>query len=322
MSSSRTVMIADCDHPSVDIERETLRLICREVPWQSCKTEDDVIRVCSTAEGLLVQYSPMTARVLRELKRCRGIVRYGVGVDTIDLEAASDLGIVVSNVPDYGTEEVSDHALALLLSLVRKIYRADDLVKRGIWDFTRMKPVPRLGELVLGIVGFGRIGGALARKAEALGMRIVACDPYMPPTAIPGYVSILSLDELLTQADVVSIHCPLSAETRNLLSAERVASMKPGAYLVNTARGGIVDEDALAEALGRGRLSGVALDVLAAEPIRPDHPLLAHPDFLCTPHMAWHSSQAERDLKRKAAEEIARIVTGQAPRYQVNRRAS
>lgn len=322
MSSSHTVMIADCDHSSVDIERETLRLICREVPWQSCRTEDDVIRVCSAADGLLVQYSPMTARVLRELKRCRGIVRYGVGVDTIDLEAAADLGIVVSNVPDYGTEEVSDHALALILNLVRRIYRADGLVKRGIWDFTRMKPIPRLGDLTLGIVGFGRIGSSLARKAEPLGMRIVACDPYMPPAAIPGYVAILSLDELLAKSDVVSVHCPLNAETRNLLSEERVARMKSGAYLVNTARGGIVNEDALAEALGRGRLSGVALDVLALEPIRPDHPLLAHPDFLCTPHMAWHSSQAERDLKRKAAEEIARIVTGQPPRYQVNRRAS
>lgn len=322
MGTSRTVMIADCDHASVDIERETLKLICREVPWQSCRTEEDVIRVCSSAEGLLVQYSPLTARVLRELKRCRGIVRYGVGVDTIDLEAASDLGIVVSNVPDYGTEEVSDHALALILNLVRKVYRADSLVKSGIWDYTRMKPVPRLGDLTLGVVGFGRIGASLARKAASLGMRIVACDPYMPPAAIPGYVSILKLDELLSRADVVSIHCPLNPETRNLLSAERVASMKPGAYLVNTARGGIVDEDALAEALERGHLSGVALDVLAAEPIRPDHPLLAHPDFLCTPHMAWHSSSAERDLKRKAAEEIARIVTGQAPKYQVNRRAS
>lgn len=322
MGSSRTVMIADCDHASVDIERETLKLICREVPWQSCRTEEDVIRICSTAEGLLVQYSPLTARVLRELKRCRGIVRYGVGVDTIDLKAASDLGIVVSNVPDYGTEEVSDHALALILNLARKIYRADGLVKSGVWDFARMKPVPRLGELTLGIVGFGRIGSSLARKADSLGMRIVACDPYMPPAAIPGYVSILKLDELLARADVVSVHCPLNAETRNLLSAERIARMKPGAYLVNTARGGIVDEDALAEALRGGRLAGVALDVLAVEPIRPDHPLLGHPDFLCTPHMAWHSSSAERDLKRKAAEEIARIVTGQTPKYQVNRRAS
>ena len=322
MGSIRSVMIADCDHASVDIERETLRLICREVPWQNCRTEEDVITVCSTAEGLLVQYSPMTERVLRELKLCRGIVRYGVGVDTIDLDAAADLGIVVSNVPDYGTEEVSDHALAFILNLVRRVYRADSLVKRGVWDYTLMKPVPRLGELTLGIVGFGRIGGSLARKAVPLGMRIIACDPYMPPAAIPGYVSIMTLDELLARADVVSIHCPLNPETRNLLSAGRVASMKPGAYLVNTARGGIVDEDALAESLEGGRLAGVALDVLAAEPIRPDHPLLRHPDFLCTPHMAWHSASAERDLKRKAAEEIARIVTGQVPRYQVNRRAS
>ena len=321
MSSGRSVMIADCDHASVDIERETLKTICREVPWQSCRTEEDVIRVCGAAEGLLVQYSPLTARVLRELKRCRGIVRYGVGVDTIDLRAATELGIVVSNVPDYGTEEVSDHALALMLNLTRKIYRADGLVKRGVWDFTLMKPVPRLGDLTLGIVGFGRIGSSLARKAEVLGMRIIACDPYMPPSAIPGYVTILGLEELITTADVVSIHCPLNAETKNLLSAERIVRMKPGAYLVNTARGGIVDEDALARALNEGLLAGVALDVLAVEPIRPDHPLLRQPDFLCTPHMAWHSSQAERDLKRKAAEEIARIVTGQPPKYQVNPRA-
>jgi D-3-phosphoglycerate dehydrogenase / 2-oxoglutarate reductase len=320
MASRFTAMITDCDHESVELERSILEAACGHVPLHTCKTEDDVIRDCAESDGIIVQYAPITAKVLRSLGSCKGIVRYGVGVDIIDTKAAADLGIIVSNVPDYGTDEVSDHALALLLNLSRKVYRADRLVRQGAWDFRQMRPVGRLRNQTLGIVGLGRIGMSLARKVQPLGMSIVAWDPYIPRELVPAYIRMENLDLLLTESDAVSIHCPLNDETRSMIDARRIGLMKPNAVLVNTSRGGIVDEMALARALNEGRLSGVAMDVLANEPIQPDHPLLSHPDFICTPHMAWHSTEAEYDLKRKAAEELLRIVTGEAPLYQVNKK--
>jgi D-3-phosphoglycerate dehydrogenase / 2-oxoglutarate reductase len=307
MAATLRAMISDCDHESVDIERTILEPVFGPVPLHACRTESDLVRHCTGADGLLVQYAPVTASVLKELNSCRGIVRYGVGVDNIDLAAAAEAGVVVSNVPDYGTDEVSDHALALLLNLSRKVYRADRLVKAGIWDFRQMRPVGRMRGQTLGIVGLGRIGMSLARKAQPLGMEIVAWDPYIPQALVPA------------QSDAISVHCPLNGETRNMLDGRRIAMMKPGSVLVNTSRGGIVDETALAKALYSGALSGAALDVFSEEPVKADHPLLAHPDFICTPHMAWHSAEAERELKRKAAEELLRILSGRNPFYQMNK---
>ena len=318
MASTSRAMISDCDHESVDIERAILEPAFGPVSLHSCRTESDLVQHCNGADGLLVQYAPITASVLKELS-CRGIVRYGVGVDNIDLAAAAEAGVIVSNVPDYGTDEVSDHALALLLNLLRKVYRADALVKAGVWDFRRMRPIGRLRDQTLGIVGLGRIGMSLARKGQPLGMNMVAWDPYIPRELVPAGIRIEKLEAVLAESDAVSVHCPLNDETRNMLDERHIAMMKPGAVFVNTSRGGIVDETALAKALYGGALSGVALDVLAVEPMHATHPLLAHPDFICTPHMAWHSAEAERDLKRKAAEELLRILTGATPLYQMNK---
>ena len=318
MNNRHVIKIADCDHPSIDIEKAVLADVCDELPWYKCRTEDELIAQCADAEGLLLMYAPATRRVLEKLTRCKIIVRYGVGVDSIDLKAAADLGIVVSNVPDYGTHEVADHALAMMLCLTRKIAFANSLVKRGEWDFHQMEPIRRHQVQTMGIVGIGRIGSAMAHRTHALGMKIIAHDPVVQPHQVPDYVTLVSLEELMASADVISVHCPLQESTRNLLDEKMLRLMKPSAFLVNTARGSIVDEVALEKLFAENRIAGAAMDVLAREPGAMNHPLFQHENFLCTPHMAWHSEESAKELKRKAAEEVLRGVRGEKPSYQVN----
>ena len=320
MNSDHVVLVADCDHPDIEIEKQVLADVCANLPWLNCRTEDEVIEQCTEADGLIIMYAPLTRRVMQHLKRCKIIARYGVGVDTIDLKAAAEFGIVASNVPDYGTQEVSDHALAMMLCLTRKIASTNSLVKRGQWDFRLSQPIFRHQVQTIGIVGIGRIGSAMAHKAHALGMRVLAFDPCLKNRdRVPEYVTLVSLEELLRESDVVSVHCPLTEETRDLIDEAEFRLMKPTAYLVNTARGNIVNEIALEKALAEKRLAGAALDVLSVEPGRADHPLFKYDNFLCTPHMAWHSTESAQELKRKAAEEVRRVLRGEAPLYQVNK---
>jgi D-3-phosphoglycerate dehydrogenase len=227
--------------------------------------------------------------------------------------------VQVCNVPDYGMNEVSDHALGLMLALVRKLPFMTDLTRNGVWDYRRSIPVRRLGVLTVGVLGVGRIGALFARKAAALGCRVVAFDPRRPDLAkrYPD-IAFLSFEDLLATSDVVSLHCPLSPETRNLIDAAALARMKPDAVLINTARGGIVDEAALADALKRGALGGAALDTVAAEPLPATSPLRGAPNFLATPHMAWYSEESAEELNRKVAEEAIRFAKGEAVRYPVN----
>lgn len=317
--NTQAVIVADCDHPSIAIEQTVLKDICPNVPWLKCKTEDEIIAQCADADGLIIMYAPMTRRVMEQLPRCKIIARYGVGVDTIDLKAAAELGIIVSNVPDYGTHEVSDHALAMMLCMTRKVAFASSLVKNGQWDFRLMHPIHRHQVQTIGIIGIGRIGGAMAHKTHALGMKIIAHDPYIAADKIPDYVEMVSLEDLLHRSDVVSVHCPLNDSTRYLLDDTQLRRMKPSAYLINTARGSIIDEAALDKLLEEKKLAGAALDVLSAEPGTPAHPLFKHDNFLCSPHMAWHSEESAQELKRKAAEEVRRVLLGEAPLYQVNK---
>lgn len=319
MNTRRVVIVADCDHPSIEIEQAVLADISQEIPWLKCRSEDEIIAQCTEGEGILIMYAPMTRRVMQHLKRCKIIARYGVGVDTVDLQAAADLGIIVSNVPDYGTQEVSDHALAMMLCLTRKIAKASSLVKGGQWDYHLIQPLHRHQVQTIGIIGVGRIGVAMAHKTHALGMKVIAHDPYVSRDKVPDYITLVSLEELLQQSDVVSVHCPLSATTRYLLDEKMLRLMKPSAYLVNTARGSIVDEVALEKMLGEKKLAGAAMDVFSVEPAAPGHPLFKHENFLCTPHMAWYSEESAKELKRKAAEEVRRVLRGEAPLYQVNK---
>jgi D-3-phosphoglycerate dehydrogenase len=318
LASEHVVIVADCDHKTIEIERGVLADVCKNIPLLACRSEDEVIDQCAAAEGLIIMYAPITRRVISHLTKCKIIARYGVGVDTIDLKAAAEHGIIVSNVPDYGTNEVADHALAMMMALTRNILKANATVKSGVWDFRLMQPIHRLQEQTLGVIGIGRIGGAMARRAHGIGMKVIACDPYVAPERVPDYVTLVSLDELMQTSDVVSVHCPLTDETRMMLGDKVLRRMKPTAYLVNTARGSIVDEAVLDDMLAGKKLAGAAMDVLMKEP-PAGNPLFRHDNFIVSPHMAWHSDSSVVDLKRKAAEEVRRVVRGEAPLYQVNK---
>ncbi|MCC7372862.1 MAG: C-terminal binding protein [Chloroflexi bacterium] len=320
MSSPRfRAVITDADYPDVAQERAILEGIGAELVREHVKDEAGLIRALAGAEVILTQYAPLTARVLATLDRCKGIVRYGVGFDTVDVPAATKRGIYVCNVPDYGTDEVSDHAITLLLAIARKLIVAAEGVQRGVWSVEPLKPVGRLRGRALGIIGLGRIGSLTAAKAQGFGIRVIAHDPALPASAFAERnVTPVGLDELLQTADYVSIHAPLSAETRHLIGERALRLMKPSAFLINTARGGLVDADALATALRAGEIAGAALDVMETEPIARDSALLGLENCIITPHAAWYSDEAAAALQRLAGEEAARLLLGQAPRCPVN----
>ncbi|HWG85850.1 MAG TPA: C-terminal binding protein [Deinococcales bacterium] len=316
MTSRGLVFVTDWDYPSLDIERAVLARAGLELTPTQCRSEDDVLAACADAEGLLNQYAPLTRRVLEGLRHLKVVTRYGVGYDTVDVQAATELGIAVCNVPDYGVEEVSDHAIALILGLARGIARHDRAIRSGAWDFSLARPLRRTRGKTLGVLGYGRIGRATARKGAGLGWQVIACDPAQ--AAGPEPVELVGFEELLERADYLSIHLPLTQQTRGLIDAAALARLKPGAILVNTARGGIVDTEALTQALLGGRLAGAGLDVLDREPIAPGSPLLELENCILTPHAAWYSEDAFVELKTKAAEEVASVLTGRTPRYCLN----
>jgi D-3-phosphoglycerate dehydrogenase len=271
------------------------------------------IGLAGRAHGVIANLARIDAAAIGCLTQCQVIARLGVGINNIDTVAAQARGIVVTNVPDYCRAEVSDHALALMLSLLRKLPLAHADVQRGVWKQLSYRPIRRLSTLTLGLVGFGRLAQALAMKVQALGMKVIAHDPYIK--ASQSTFPVMSLDELLAQADVVSLHAPLMPDTRGLMNAKTLSGMKRGSVLVNTSRGELVDEAALAAALDSGHLAGAALDVFATEPLPMDSPLRARPNVLLTPHMAFYSEESLHDLQRTAAEEVARVLSGEAPRH-------
>ena len=311
-----SLYVTDCDHPSLDIERRIAHAAGFGLELRQCRTAADVASACREAAGLLVQYAPITRAVVGALSRCRVVVRYGVGTDTVDIDAATDHGVAVCNVPDYGVEEVSDHALALLLALGRRIATLDRAVHAGDWSLASSPDIRRLRGRVLGLVGLGRIGRAVASKGLALGFEVVAHDPYAGEP-VPG-VTPVGFDELLARSDFVSIHAPQVPATRHLFDDAAFRRMKPGAFLINTARGGLVDTAALVRALADGRLAGAGIDVLEQEPIAAGDPLLDQPNCLLTPHAGWFSRDAFVELKTKAAEEAVAVMRGATPRYCLN----
>ena len=268
------------------------------------------------ADAVIVNLVTLDAAALSRLPRCRVIARLGVGYNNVDIAAARARGIVVTNVPDYCREEVSDHALALMLALVRKLPLANADVHRGVWKQLGYRPIRRLNTLTLGLVGFGRLARALARKALALGLRVIAHDPYAAADAA-SEVQLLPLDALLAEADVISVHAPHVPGAPALIGRAELQRMKAGAILINTSRGELIDEAALVAALEAQHLAGAALDVLAVEPLAADSPLRGRPDVLLTPHMAFYSEESLVDLQRSAADEVARVLAGQAPHHRV-----
>lgn len=316
------IVVSDCDHDSMAIETEVFKKAGMSFELFQCKTEADAIAQLKGANIIINQYTPMTRKVIAALRpELKQIVRYGVGVNNIDLVAASDLGVQACNVPDYSMSEVSDQALAMALALARKVVQMNALTHAGAWDYQKSIPVFRIAGSTIGVIGLGRIGRMFAKKAAALDAKIVGFDAYYKPNAADGseYITSVSLDELLKTSDIISINCPLTDETRHMIDDAAFAKMKPTAYIVNASRGGIIDEAALARALEAKTIAGAALDVAEVEPLPADSPLRKLDTCLLTPHMAWYSEQAGLELKRKVAEEACRFAKGEAVKYPVNK---
>ncbi len=313
-------VIADCNFPSTEIEQRVFDSAGIELLLGQCRTEDEVIDLCAEADGMIIQYAPMTRRVIESLQRCRVISRYGVGVDTIDVAAATERGIWVANVPNFSTVEVAEHTLAMLLALARRLFPLDDHVHRGGWStIDVMDSAVPLVDQTLGLIGFGAIARAVAFRARALGLRVLTYSPRTPAEVTLEYgVEPASLGDVFSRSDYVSLHCPLTAETHHIVDAPALRQMKPGAYLINTARGQLIDQPALVEALQHGRLAGAALDVLEHEPIPPGDPLLAMRNVILTPHSAFYSIRSLEDLQTRAAENVVDVLRGEAPHSAVN----
>lgn len=314
MADRRTVVVLDHPFASLDPERAVLTPIGAEVVDIQAATEDDALDACRDAAAVLVRRFPVTRRVIAEMRRCRVICNYGTGYDNVDVAAAQERGIAVANTSGYADDEVAEHALALLLALARRLVPQVKALSAAAqtsgaveWSHEPYAPIRRLRGQTLGIVGFGRIGQTLARKAAALGLRLVAADPVTAPdTAAALGVTLLPLDELLAQSDFISLHTPLLPETHHLIGAAQLARMKPTAYLLNCARGGVVDQAALLAALRAGTLAGTGLDTLEREPPAPEvlGALLALPNVIVTPHVAWYSEESVADRQRRAAETV------------------
>jgi D-3-phosphoglycerate dehydrogenase / 2-oxoglutarate reductase len=311
------VVITDCDHDTIDPERAVLDGHGVELRRLQCRTPREVADQAGDADVLINQYVPITAEVLDALPRCRLVVRYGVGVDNVDVAAAAERGVWVANVPDYGRDEVADHTLALALAVLRGVVVLDRSVRDGTWDLEAARPLRRLATLSYGVVGCGAIGAAVAGRAAGLGMRVLGYD--LPQVRSGPPIERVPLEELLATADVVSLHAALTDQTHHLIGAAALARMRPTAFLVNTARGGLVDAAALLAALDDGKLAGAALDVLEGEP--PDElgwRLARHPRVVATPHAAWYSEESFHTLKTEVAREALRVLEGEAPRSPVN----
>ncbi|ARP43008.1 MULTISPECIES: C-terminal binding protein [Geobacillus] len=315
------VVVTDYEFQTLKPEQEVLSPLNVDFVVAQCYTEEEVIAVCKDADAIINQYAPISAKVIDQLEKCKVISRYGVGVNTVDVDAATEKGIIVANVTDYSVDEVSDHALALLLSLARKIVKLNDEVKSGVWNFNVGKPIYRLRGRTLGLVGFGRIPQALAKKAQSLGLYVIAYDPYIPAKVARQFnVHLVELNDLFRQSDYISVHAPLTKETKGMISDEQFHLAKKELIIVNTARGPVIDESSLIRALQDGKISGAGLDVTEYEPIHPDNPLLQMENVVITPHIAWYSEESEMELKRKTAQNVADVLSGCYPRYLVNPR--
>jgi len=319
MGSKYKVVITDHRFPNVDIQREVLSQIGAELVVGQAQTEEEIIAIAKDAHGILNARSKITEKVINALTSCKIMVRYGVGVDTIDIAAATRKGIMVSNVLDYCVDEVSDHALALIMALTRKVVFSARRVRAGEWSVANLKPLKRLSGQTLGVVGFGRIGRELARKASPIGFNILVYDPYVDEKSVaqPGF-KLASFEELIKGSDVISLHSPLTAETKGMIGKQQIEMMKPNAYIVNVSRGSLIDEGALIDALNAGRIAGAGLDVMIDEPAKPDNPLLKMEQVIVTSHTAFYSDEAIQELQKKAAEKVAATLSGKIPDPLVN----
>ncbi|MCA6214132.1 MULTISPECIES: C-terminal binding protein [Thermococcus] len=315
------VVVTDYEYESLENEKRELEKVGAELVAVQLRyaQPEEIIKVCKDADGLIVQYAKITREVIEGLEKCKVIARYGIGVDNVDVKAATEKGIFVVNVPDYCIEEVSDHTIALLLASIRKINLYDKSVKSGTWDYKIGRPMYRIKGKTLGLIGFGKLARRVAEKMKPFRVEIIAYDPYVSPKVAEKYgIKLVDFDELLKNSDFISIHVPLTEETYHLLSDREFELMKDGVIIVNTARGPIIDEKALVKALESGKIAYAGLDVTEVEPIPSDSPLLKFDNVIITPHVAWYSEESQAELQTKAARGVAEVLSGKIPTYLVN----
>lgn len=317
--STPIVAVADAPFPSLDPAKNALAPINAELKLASEPTVDAILDVARDADGLMVTYGKIPAELIEQLEKCKVIARFGIGVDNIDIAAATKKGIMVTYVPDYCIDEVSDHAMAMLLSLIRKVPFSNQLVQSGRWEMPAVVPIGRIRGKTLGLVGFGNIPQLVAVKAHAFGMNVIASDPFID-SGIPKSkgVELVEFDDLLARSDYVSIHAPLTPATENLFSTDTFTKMKSTAVLVNTARGPLVDGDALCAALDAGQISAAALDVAPVEPLPADSALLNRDNLILSPHTGFYSTDALAELQTKAAKDVVAVLSGKQAVYPIN----
>ena len=313
------IAVTDSVFPTLDPAKAVLAKLNPTFRMSKGTDAESILAVAKDADAILVTYAKLTREILTQLTRCKAIGRFGLGVDNIDLPAAKEKSIAVNYVPDYCIHEVSDHAMALLLALARKIPLSNKLVQAGRWEMPAVAPIHRLVGQTLGLVGYGNIPRMVAPKAKAFGLRVITHDPYVKPEILEATgIENVSFDELLARSDFVSIHAPLLPATRGMFNAQAFAKMKRGARLINTARGPLVDEAALVAALDSGQLGGAALDVVAVEPIPKDSPLIGRDNVILSPHTGFYSVEALNELQTKCAADVARVLSGEKAHYPIS----
>jgi len=303
-------------------EAEELARVNAELVGVDCDTEEEIIEAARDADVVLTGGAKMTRRVMEGLPKCRAIVRYGVGYDTVDVDAATDNGILLVNIPDFCWEEVSNHAIVLLIACAKKLVILNNAVKQDSWGASTraMRPMVQIHGQTLGLVGCGNIGRTTARKAPCFGLRILGYDPYVEKSVAEEHgITLVNLPELLKESDFVSLHPLLNKETRHLIGEKELRQMKPSAYLINTSRGPVVDESALIKALQEKWIAGAGLDVFEKEPVDPNNPLLKMDNVMVTPHFASSSDAGIKRLRISVGQEAARVLSGQWPKNVVNK---
>lgn len=307
----KSIVITDYGFPDIDHEKSTFASMGFEVVAGHCTSEDEVLNISRNANAILVQWAPVTRRVIENLNHCEVIVRYGIGVDNVDLKAAKEKGIPVCNVPDYCIQEVADHTIALAFSLARQLKATERRIHLGVWKITPPLPLPPFREMVFGTMGYGRIAREVLKRARAFGFKLAAYDPFIKDEVmLSDGVTSLSKNQLLKESDIISLHLPLNEETAHLINENTLALLKPHAFIINTARGGLVDNDALAKALNKQQLGGAGLDVFEKEPLPENYPLMQCENAILTSHTAWYSASSVPVLQRMATEEVIRALNG------------
>ncbi len=313
------IAVTDSVFPTLDPAKAALARLNPTYRIAKSASADDILAVARDADALLITYAKITREIIGQLTKCKAIGRFGLGVDNIDLPAAKEKGIAVNYVPDYCIREVSDHTMALLLSLIRKVPLSNKLVQAGRWEMPAVVPIRRIEGTVLGLVGFGHIPRLVAPKAQAFGIKVIAFDPFAKAELFKAAnVESVDFDTLLQRSDYVSVHAPLMPQTRGMMNAAAFAKMKKGAYIVNTARGPLIDEPALIAALDAGQVGGAGLDVVATEPLAKDSPLLGRDNVIVSPHTAFYSIEALEELQSKCASDVARVLSGEKAVYPIS----